>query len=240
MSSNRPNVIPFVMVCLALFFAGNALAVENPIPKEILDVTMGTPMETVAEKIASIGTNTRDSGKRRPKLIWTLPSDPYYQTVEFQFTENNRLFIIHFVLKNARRDDFQDLKKAFISNYNVSWDDPMRMRIGNSDVLFYQPEKGDIWFLDFTDKQNGDKAIELFDKNILSQDRIAYEAKKKAEAEQANQVKAQDEEKKDAFPHPADQNGQPNAVVPAPVDQQDQPKPAETQPKEGESPKASQ
>jgi hypothetical protein len=256
MSSNALKAMPIVAACLAVFFAGNALAVENPIPKEILEITMGSPIESVAEKISSSGTNTRDSGKRRPKLFWTLPPESYYETVEFQFTEKDRLFLIHFYLKGTRRDDFQELKKAFFNNYNVSWEDPMRMRIKDSDTLCYQPEKGDIFFFEYTGKQNGEKGIELFDKRILAQDRTAYEAEKKAEVEKAKQVKEQEpgQEKKEAgpatadqgnqsnidAPKPADQNAQPTDVKPTPADEKVQVSPAEPKPQEGESPKAPQ
>ncbi len=226
MFGNEYKTMSIVAACLALFFAANALAVENPIPKEISEINMGSSLQSVQEKLNSPGATHVDSKTRRPKLIWTMPEESYYKDIEFQFTEKDRLFLIHFVLKGTRRDDFQELKKAFMNKYNVSWDEPMRMRIRDSDVLFYEPEKGDVWFLEFTDKNNGDKAIELFDKRILAQDRTAYENAKKAEAEEANKVKAQEEEKKDVEPAAADQSSQPSPVAP--------------QPPEGESPKAPQ
>jgi hypothetical protein len=165
---------------------------ENPIPKQIQDLKMGSNIDSLEKLIDTDGTFTINSKSRRPRLQWNLKNNSHYQDIEFQFTEKNRLYLIRFNLKDARRDEFQALKKSFFSIFDLSWDDPLRMRVEGSDMLLYAPnaQEGDIFFLEFTDKLNGKKAIELFSKKISAQDKAAYLEEQKAKKSEDPSVPA--------------------------------------------------
>ncbi len=154
--------------------------VENPVPALIRDIPMGASQAQVMDKIKGVGTTTLDTSSRRPKLKWKIPGNPDFHEIEFDFTEKDHLFIIRFAVTDRRRDVYDRLKKAFFSTFNFSWDEPLRTRVKDSDVLFYAPEKGAVFFLEFTDKKSGDKTIELFERRISGLDREAYAAEMKA------------------------------------------------------------
>ncbi len=173
-------VLPLVMLISFVLLACDAP--ENPLPKQIRDLKMGSNIDSLEKLIDKDGTFTVNSKSRRPKLQWNLKNNSNYRDIEFQFTEKDRLYLIRFDLKDTRRDDFQTLKKAFFSIFDLSWDDPLRMRVEGSDMLLYAPnaQENDVFFLEFTDKLNGKKAIELFSKKISAQDRAAYLEEQKA------------------------------------------------------------
>lgn len=170
------TVVLSVLGCMLILISpAHLMAAEEVIPNEIKNLSMGSSKAALMERISGVGTVTSDTPdkKRRPSLKWTIPDNPHYEDVVFNFTEKDRLFLIRFNFKQVDRKSFQNLKKAFFDYYNFSWEDPMRLRIKNSDVLLYAPEKGNTFFLEFTDK-NGAKAVELFDKSISAQDRFGH------------------------------------------------------------------
>jgi hypothetical protein len=160
------------VVCLAPL--QTALAVDSPLPREIKDVAMGASMASVAELIAGSGAVSQagEKTKKRPKLIWTPLEHPHYQTIEFNFTEKDRLFLIRYNLKEGPRKTFQDVKKAFFNLYKFQRDDPMRIKVEGNDALLYdRPENSYIYFFEITDRRTGNKSIELMERSISAQDR---------------------------------------------------------------------
>ncbi len=182
----------FLLVLSILTLIGGCGPVENPTPKPIQDLKMGAHSEDVIKKIANEGSYTQDTSVRRPTITWQLPSIRHFDNVEFRFTEKDRLFLIRFNLVDTRRDEYQKLKKAFFGSYDMSWEDPMRTRAKDNDVLLYAPneENRDLFFLEFTNRKDGKKSIELFSSKISARDKAAYvrEVKEKQEKREAKKT----------------------------------------------------
>ncbi len=149
-------------------------ALVDPIPKEIKDFSMGLSAESVIRKIKGSGTHTTEPvvAENRSKLVWTPARSPYYKEVIFQFTEKDRLFQIRFNLTAPARSNATDLKKAFFELYDFYRENPMRLRVKDSDITIYGPGKNKHEFLlEFTDRNTGQKSFELFDRDISASDR---------------------------------------------------------------------
>ncbi len=179
-----------------------ALAIDNPVPNEIKNLTMGANPDTVKEMIKGGGEVTagEPEAKRGPRIIWTPTASPYYQTIEFSFTEKDRLYIIRYHVKEGPREEYQGLKKAFFELYKFRWEDPMRMKIRENDALVYDIEDNNVtYYFEITDRKTGNKCIEIFDRRISAQDKAARKAE---EASKESAGKAAPEADKGNEPAP--------------------------------------
>ncbi|HMK34825.1 MAG TPA: hypothetical protein VK463_07155 [Desulfomonilaceae bacterium] len=177
----KPSTTTFLLMMAAvlpLMALHTALAAEDPVPREIKTLSIGADRASLMDMISGAGTIASESPqeKRRPKITWQPLANTFYQDIEFSFTEKDRLYLIRYNLKEVPRQEFQNLKKTFFDLYKFSWEEPMRFKVRESDVLLYQPEKGNTFFLEFTDKKTGLKSIELFDKRVSAQDRAPAKA----------------------------------------------------------------
>lgn len=167
-------VLPLVAVlCLLvpqIVFASDS----HPIPPKIQNLSMGASMGSVMELISGSGAVSSENpkDKQRPKIVWTPAESQHYQSIEFNFTEKNRLFLIRFNVKEGPREVFQGLKKGFFDLYKFQWDEPMRIKVEGNDALVYdRPENSNTYFFEITDRMTGNKSIELMERSISAQDR---------------------------------------------------------------------
>ena len=115
----------------------------------------------------------------RKALVWTMPTNPYYKQMLFEFTEKDRLFLIRFNLKNLSFRDARGLKKALFDKYGISWETPWTMKIKDSDAQLYGPPGGgNVFFFELTNPKTGEKAMELMDVRISKDDREKKSVKK--------------------------------------------------------------
>jgi hypothetical protein len=182
------------ILLLCLFLNGCNSKIDNPVPKEIAHIKTGMSQNDVVQAVSGSGSHTIEE-KIRPKLTWKMPRNPYYDNVEFLFTEKDRLFMIRYNTSGINRDRYQDIKKSFFELYDFSWEDPMKLKVGGNDALFYSPNdhaKSALFYLEITDKQTAAKSIELFNRGISAEDRAPKpkpqndEPKPEAEAEKKN------------------------------------------------------
>ena len=165
-------VLIATVMCLAASPAVHALV--EPLPKEIKDFTMGMPAESVIQKIKESGTHTTEPvvEQNRTMIVWIPDRNPFYKEVIFGFTEKDRLFQVRFNLTAPARSNASELKKAFFGLYEFYQENPMRLRVKDSDVIMYGPGKTKHEFLiEFTDRTTGQKTFELFDRDISASDR---------------------------------------------------------------------
>lgn len=173
----RPNGGNYVPAMLAALIASLMITATShsaePVPNEFKDFTMGMSEGALVEKIKNSGKMSDEESiiANRKIIKWIPPDNPYYQAVSFRFTEKNRLFLVHLLLKDEARQDAQSLKKSFFDKYKFSWEDPYRLRIKESDVILYGEGDAKFSFLDFTDVKTGAKAYELFSRVVSSEDR---------------------------------------------------------------------
>ncbi len=173
---------------LTLSTAGSVWSQDNPLPATIKDVKTGASSASVVEKIKAQGTHAVEPipEQKRQKLTWVLPDDPYYENLQFQFTEKDRLYQIRFSLKKELWRDSRKLKKAFLDTFQISPDDPLRLRVKNQDILVYAAAGGDCDMLDFTEASTGEKWFVLVNKAISIADRTGTSTQKKDEKKSEN------------------------------------------------------
>jgi hypothetical protein len=162
------------LVCLSACFS--PAGVEDPVPKQIQNLAMGAHMTTVKEMINGSGEMVTGASleKRGPQLTWTPASSPYYRTIDFDFTEKDRLYMIRYNLKEAPRETYQGVKQGFFNLYKFDPDEqgPSRIRVRGNDALLYDhPENSNTFLFEITDKRTGNKSIELFERSVSAQDR---------------------------------------------------------------------
>jgi len=162
-----------LLFVLVFMITGTAHALLDPIPPQINGVTMGASKDTVIEKIKGSGTYSSAPIEKedRFRVIWLPANDPYYAEVVFQFTEKDRLYMIRFNLHPAMRSKSAELKQGFFRMFEYYEENPMRMRVKDSDVLLYGPGKAKDFLLEYTDRTTGQKGFEIFDRIVSGSDR---------------------------------------------------------------------
>jgi len=144
------------------------------LPQEISDIDMGVSSAWLLEKIKDSGTHSSAplAIPNRIKITWVPNGKPYYSQLEFAFTEKDRLYLIRFSLNDDSRWNVNALKKQFLDKFHVSAEQPARFRIGDKDMISYPPASGGkSHFFEVTEMNSGKKLLELFAKNIDSEDR---------------------------------------------------------------------
>ena len=199
-------------------FTDVTCAQSDPIPAEIKDLKMGVSQKAVIEKIKSIGTYTTEPVKKeknRNLIVWVRSDIPYYKTIEFQFTEKDRLYLIRFRLKDSARADYHSLKKTVFKDYDFSWERPQKLRLRDREMLLYGPEEGmRLFYIEFTHREPYEKSFELFDRSVSATDRPEPILTKKKKAQQ---------------PAPATDAKKPEKDKTAPTDKKPVAAPAESQ-----------
>lgn len=172
-------------VCVLCFGVPQIVQASSElIPQQIADVPLGASFTVVMDKIKSDGTYRTEPLPRegRRRVVWLLPKNPYYKNIMFYFTEKDRLFIIRFTLDDPTRTEAPALKKAFFKKFDFSWDNPSRLRIKDDDALLYASEKNDrVFFIECTDRNTHEKAFELFDRLVSSEDKLSQQPEKQTE-----------------------------------------------------------
>jgi hypothetical protein len=241
----RPGTVATVLlgvtcavIAASLLVPCAAAALPGLMPEEISELDMGVPSSAVIEKIKSKGSYTIEPLPLdgRTRVVWVVPNDPHYKNVIFYFTEKDRLCIIRFTLDDISRGESPALKKAFFDKFDFSWDRPSKLRIKDEDAILYGAEKNNrLFFLEFTDRKTRERAFELFDRRVSSEDRTVKKAQKPKESGEngtAADPKATTGDQSDPGSAPSAQQGpleQPQAVTGPPV--------APEQPQAGTEPK---
>jgi len=184
---------------------------QNPFPAKISGIKMGDSMASVMDMVKGEGKSEATPGTeiRRPSLKWYLPNNPYYKEMSFKFTEKDRLYLIRFDLKNVSRSDLRALKKSLFDKYGMSWDDPWKLKVKGKDVLLYgPPEMGRVYYFEFSDPKTGERAYELLDRVMSSEDRPAKKTGEDAKGTETGPgtqgaPSGQDQDKQAAEPIPA-------------------------------------
>jgi len=150
------------------------------------NVSMGISSTAVIDKIKPVGTHSSEPSPwdKRKKVIWQLPDNSNYDKVMFLFTEKDRLYLMRFVVKKAAWSELHKVKTALLERYGISSEKPGRLRIQNQDVLVYEGLKSDYSFFEFTDTKTGEKAFELYDRKVSTEDQPKKGAKSKSESRQ--------------------------------------------------------
>jgi hypothetical protein len=179
--SNRPlnpgkfKTATIVLSALVIvsFTPLSSFAQKDFLPPEIQDIQLGISTSQVLDKIKNSGEHSTISiaNGKRTRLLWPLASNMYYKQLEFEFTEKDRLYLLRFVLNDELNWNLTSLKKQFFDKYQISWDDPGRMRVRDSDVILYIPDQGKWHFFELRDITSGQKSFELFSKDISAADR---------------------------------------------------------------------
>lgn len=173
------------MVAVCLLVPPVAGAMPDIIPTQITDVAMGAPSSAVIDRINAVGTHSTESLplEGRKRVVWLLPKSRHYKNVMFYFTEKDRLFLIRFTLDDVTRGESPTLKKAFFDKFDFSWDRPSRLRIKEDDAVLYGSENNDrVYFLECTDRNTRERAFELFDRVVSSEDRPVKRGEKPRES----------------------------------------------------------
>jgi hypothetical protein len=182
-----------IMCVAALMSVGlvaTASSQSDPIPTEIRDLQMGSPSSVVIGKISPSGPYSADKLPREDRTIltWKIPDNPHYKDVSFTFTEKDRLFLIRFNLKEGERDEILALKKSFFDTQKFLWEDPLKLKVKDNDILLYIKESGPDCFFDFSNKKTGERAFELFNREISVEDRPVKEAQQDLDSQKADET----------------------------------------------------
>lgn len=204
-------ILPVVFVTIS---CGSSL---DPVPKEMKGIELGDSSKSVVDTLEDHGKISRSDVPFRPprvRITWTPKRNPYYRSVDFDFTEYDRLYLIGFNLRRAAHGKAHALKKGFFRKFKVSWDNPGTIRLRNRQALLYIPEEKSPFFFDVKYVRTGDKTYELFDKEISGRDKTKY---KKSKADQeAGEKKALNRPEvgkgKEAGARPATENPAPAGV----------------------------
>jgi len=168
-------VLAAACAVMALFpLSAGAAGASNVIPPQLEKLSTGVATAAVAELLKDAGkfNPEKDDKNRGGKYSWIPPDNPYYDSISFEFTEKDRLYIVRFALKPSAREQSRVLKKTFFDKYDFDPDDPLKIRRNETDILFYSPKQGGkLFFLEFTDTATGSKDFELFDRQVSSEDR---------------------------------------------------------------------
>lgn len=190
-----------VMMC-TVFGSEVAAAGDDPIPERIRDAKWGQSLEQTREMLEGAGDTKLGDVPRRPprkRLTWTPKLHPHYQSVEFDFTEKDRLYSMRFNLTEELRWGFKDLKKQFFDKYSISWEFPGHFRVKDSDVMMYVPENRKVpHFLEIKGVHSGKRTFELFNKNISGLDGAEYRKQQRAAKNKAGKQEASPEDAKAA------------------------------------------
>ncbi|MBI5249795.1 MAG: hypothetical protein HY912_09885 [Desulfomonile tiedjei] len=130
--------------------------------------------------------NSSDQGGR-PKVIWIPSENPHYKDLLFQFTEKDRLYLIRFNIKQAEKDEIQALKKSFFDTQKFLWEEPLKMKHKDNDILLYIKESGPDCFFDFFNRKTGERSFELFNRAVSVEDRPPKAEEQKAENQSADE-----------------------------------------------------
>jgi len=149
-----------------------AFCIGEAVPAALGDLSMGISSSAVIDKIKSVGTHSLEPSPwdKRKKVTWQLPVSSHYENVIFLFTVKDRLCLVHFTLRKESKPEIYNLKKAFMDRFGISHQNPERLRRENKDVLVYGGSKPGFLFFEITDVKTGDKAFELYDKTVSSED----------------------------------------------------------------------
>jgi hypothetical protein len=205
---HRACKVATIMCAAALMtvgFVAMASGQSDPVPTEIRDLKMGSPSSVVIGKISPSGPYSTDKLPKedeRTILTWKIPDNIHYKDVSFTFTEKDRLFLIRFNLKEGERDEIQALKKSFFDTQKFLWEDPLKLKVKDDDILLYIKDSGPDCFLDFSNKKTGERAFELFDRAISAEDRPQKPAQEKLDNQKAGETEgaAKEPEAQDAKP----------------------------------------
>ncbi len=176
-SAPKALVLPIVFVTMS---CGSGL---DPVPKEMKGIELGALSKLVVDTLKDDGEISRSDVPYRPprvRITWTPKRNQYYESVDFDFTEYDRLYLIRFNLRRVAHGKAHALKKGFFRKFRVSWDDPGTIRLHNRQALLYIPEEKSPFFFDVKYVRTGDKTYELFDKEISGGDKIKYKKSKEA------------------------------------------------------------
>lgn len=182
------------IVCVAALmtvgFVAMASSQSDPMPTEIRDLKMGSPSSEVIRMITPSGPYSTDKSPKEDRTIltWKIPDNPHYKDVSFNFTEKDRLFLIRFNLKEAEKDEIQSLKKSFFDTQKFQWAQPLKLKVKDNDILLYIKESGPDCFFDFFNKKTGERAFELFNREISVEDRPHKAAEQDVENQKADET----------------------------------------------------
>ncbi len=167
------TIVYFVAFMAIIGFAPNAFSQSDPMPNEIKELKMGDSSAGVIKQISKSGTysNEKSNDQGRPQLTWIPSDNANFKDLCFQFTEKDRLYLIRFNLKQAEKDQIQALKKSFFDSQKFLWDEPLKMKVKDNDILLYIKETGPDCFFDFFNRKTGERAFELFNRAVSVEDR---------------------------------------------------------------------
>lgn len=168
------------MVCGLLTIAPQlGCAQQDFLPAELSDLKLGMNVQSILDHVAKSGlyAKTPVPGSQRTVVTWFPENNPYYQKLEFWFSEKGRLFMARFGLKDDSRWSASNVKKQFLDKYLGSWLDPKRFRMEPNDMIVYLPQDANkIEFFEVTNLKSGEKFFELFDKRIDTEDSLQPKA----------------------------------------------------------------
>jgi hypothetical protein len=179
-----------VAALMTVGFVAMASSQSDPMPTEIRALKMGSPSSDVIGKITPSGSYSTDKLPKEDRTIltWKMPDNRHYKDVSFTFTEKDRLFLIRFNLKEGEKDEIQALKKSFFDTQKFLWEDPLKMKVKDNDILLYIKETGPDCFFDFSNKKTGERAFELFNRDISAEDRPPKAAQQNLENQKADET----------------------------------------------------
>jgi hypothetical protein len=174
MPAKRVIKLMVISAAIAALIACSPAAVENPVPDQIKNLAMGASMASVKEMLNGSGgvVTGVSQDKRGPEITWTPTANPYYQTIDFDFTEKDRLYIVRYNLKEAPREEYHRVKKAFFDLYKFDRENPGRLKLRGNDTLVYdRPANSNTYLFEITDQKTGSKSIEIFERSMSAQDK---------------------------------------------------------------------
>jgi hypothetical protein len=158
-------------------------AQKDFLPAELQDLDLGLGIQSLLERVGKSGlyAQTPVPRSQRTVVTWFPEDSPYYQKVEFWFSEKGRLYMARFGLKDDSRWSSSSVKKQFLEKYLGSWLDPKRFRMEPNDMIVYipqDPSKAQV--LEVTNIHSGEKFFELFDSRIDAEDSLQSKPNKGA------------------------------------------------------------
>jgi len=184
----RMRTLGLRLLCAAfVFFLGSApvLGGSQAALAPLDNLNMGVSSSAVIDKIKSIGTHSLEPSPwdKRQKLIWRLPDNSDYDKVMFLFTEKDRLYLVRFMVRKEAWAEARNLKKGFFEKFGISSDNPVRTRIENQDILMYEGSKQNYKFFEYTNNKTGERAFELYDRQVSLEDKPKKEAENKSQSQ---------------------------------------------------------
>ncbi|MFC1835389.1 hypothetical protein ACFL2Q_11750 [Thermodesulfobacteriota bacterium] len=165
----------FAILCFMAALANPATGADlRVLPKEIEEMQFGMSSSQLVDKIKASGEHGLVPHPRRKGakiLTWTPKGNPFYEQIQFQLTEKDRLFVVRFALKGLIGADAKSLRSSFLNRFGISPENPGNMKFRRSHAVIYSAKGKGPYLLDVTDVVSNKRRIEIFHKPISDEDR---------------------------------------------------------------------